>query len=373
MNISVPKERQSDEYRVGLTPTSTRVLVDAGHNVYCEQKCGIDAGYSDKEYAEAGATIVFSREEVYGRGDIVCGIKAPSPEDYDMLREGQIVGGFMHLLVAPRALVDVLVEKKITTLCYEEMTEDGFAPLLSPASEIGGRMMPQIAARYMETSEGGRGKLLIGTPGVPAATVAIIGGGFFGYHAALTFLHAGANVLVLDADFRKLQRLDRDFGGHINTLISTENSIAKVLTFADVVVSAVHRYGEVAPKLIRREMLKTMIPRALIIDVSIDQGGTAETSRPTTLHDPVYVVDNILHYCVPNITSNVARTASRAHSIGLCPLLLKLGKAKDALKEIEDTEIFRTGAFIVDGKVVHEHLHELHHEKRGRSSEEDKR
>jgi alanine dehydrogenase len=373
MNISVPKERQSDEHRVGLTPTGARVLIDAGHKVYCERGCGLDAGYADKEYADSGATVVFSREEVYGRGDIVCGIKAPGTEDYDMLREGQIIGGFLHLLVAPRALTDVLVDKKITTLCYEEMTEDGFAPLLSPASEIGGRMMPQIAARYMETSEGGRGKLLMGTPGVPAAVVAIVGGGFFGYHAALTFLHAGANVLVLDTDFRKLQRLDRDFGGHINTLISTENAIAKVLTFADVIISAVHRYGEVAPKIITREMLKTMIPRSLFIDVSIDQGGTAETSRPTTLHNPVYVVDEILHYCVPNVTSNVARTASRAHTIGLCPILLKLGKAEDSLKMIEGKEIFRTGAFIVEGKVVQEHLRELHHEKRGRGRKEDKR
>jgi len=201
-------------------------------------------------------------------------------------------------------------------------------------------MMPQIAARYLETNEGGRGKLLIGTPGVPAAVVGIIGGGVFGYHAALTLIQAGVSVLVLDTDFRKLQQLDRDFLGQINTLMSTDRSIRKLVSFADVIIGAAHKPGETAPKLITTEMLKEMMPRSLIIDAAIDQGGIAESSRPTTLSNPVYTVDGVLHFCVPNLTSNVARTASRAHTI------------------------FRSGAFIVEGKILHPPLHELHHQKR---------
>jgi alanine dehydrogenase len=295
---------------------------------------------------------------------VLCKIKAPTRQEYDFIREGQIIGAFMHLLVAPKSLPDVLTEKGVTTLCYEEMEEDGYAPLRAPASEIGGRMMPQIAARYMETQEGGRGKLLIGTPGVPAAVVGIIGGGVFGYHAALTLIQAGAAVLVLDTDFRKLQQLDRDFLGSINTLMSTDRSIRKLVSFADVIIGAAHKPGETAPKLITHDMLKEMMPRSLIVDASIDQGGIAESSRPTTLSDPVYTVDGILHYCVPNLTSNVARTASRAHTNALVPLLHQLAAASEPLKIIEEREIFRSGAFIVEGNILHPPLHELHHQKR---------
>jgi len=364
MDFGVPKEVRADEYRVGLTPTGVRVLTDAGHRVYCEKDCGDGAGFPDSEYHACGAEIVFSPEEVYGRADVLCKIKAPVPQEYNLIRERQIVGAFMHLLVAPKSLLNVLIEKEATTLCYEEMTEGKFAPLLTPASEIGGRMMPQIAARYMETNEGGRGKLLIGTPGVPAAVVGIIGGGVFGYHAALTLIQAGVAVLVLDTDFRKLQRLDRDFLGRINTLMSTDRSIRKLVSFADVIIGAAHKPGEIAPKLITNEMLKEMMPRTLIIDAAIDQGGIAESSRPTTLSNPVYTVDGVLHFCVPNLTSNVARTASRAHTNSLSPLLCQLGGASEPLKEIEEHEIFRSGAFIVEGKILHPPLHELHNQKR---------
>ncbi|OGK08924.1 MAG: hypothetical protein A2Y63_03295 [Candidatus Riflebacteria bacterium RBG_13_59_9] len=364
MDFGIPKEIRRGEYRVGMTPTGVRVLVDSGHRVYCEKGCGDDAGFSDSEYNSCGADIVFSREEVYGRGDVICKIKAPTPEEYELIREGQILGGFMHLLVAPRSLIDVLVDKKITTLCYEEMTEEEYAPLRAPASEIAGRMMPQIAARYMETSAGGRGKLLMGTPGVPAAVVGIIGGGVFGYHAALTLIQAGAAVLVLDTNFRKLQQLDRDCHGHVNTLMSTDRSIRKLVTFADVVIGAAHRPGETAPKLITNDMLKEMMPRALIIDAAIDQGGIAESSRPTTLSDPVYAVSGVLHFCVPNLTSNVARTASRAHTNALVPLLQQLTSASEPLQVVEERVIFRSGAFIIDGKILHPPLHELHCMKR---------
>jgi len=368
MDFGVPKEVRSDEYRVGLTPTGVRILTNAGHRVYCEKDCGNDAGFPDGEYHACGAEIVFSAEEVYGRADVLCKIKAPTPQEYDLIREDQIIGAFMHLLVAPKSLLGALTERKVTTLCYEEMTEGDCAPLRAPASEIGGRMMPQIAARYMETCEGGRGKLLIGTPGVPAAVAGIIGGGVFGYHAALTLIQAGVSVLVLDADFRKLQRLDRDFLGQINTLISTERSIRKLVSFADVIIGAAHKPGETAPKLITNDMLKEMMPRALIIDAAIDQGGIAESSRPTTLSNPVYTVDGVLHYCVPNLTSNVARTASRAHSNALTPLLCQLGAASEPLKVVEEREIFRSGAFIVEGKILHPPLHELHHQKRANAT-----
>ena len=359
MIFGVPKEIMANEYRVGLTPTGTRQLILAGHQVVFEAGCGKDSGFQDQEYLDAGATIAYSREEVFGRADFIAKIKNPTPEEYSIIPDGKIIGAFAHLLLAPLSLIDTYLEKRITAICYEEMVERGIAPLRVPASEIGGRMTPQIAARFMETESGGRGKLLMGIPGVPAATVAIIGCGVFGYHSALSFHNLGINVIVLDRSIEKLRQIDRDFQGHIDTMMSNETNIQKVLSFSDVVITAAHIPGQLAPKLVTREMLKKMIPRSLIIDAAIDQGGNCETSRPTTLRDPVFVVDEVLHYCVPNMTSNVSRTASRAHSNVLVPILQRLASFTNIEEAVEKDELFRSGAYVVNGKVVNPMLSEI--------------
>jgi|GEM_PF-1764855 len=212
MNFGIPNEIMADEHRVGLTPTGVVQLVKAGHCVFCEQNCCSSAGYSDGEYREAGAQIVYSAEETYGRADVVLKIKSPRPEEYDYLKEGQILAAFSHLFLSPISLLTTYVEKKMTVLSYEEMVENGQAPVLMPASEIGGLMMPQIASRYMETEAGGRGKLLTGTASVPSATVSIIGAGVLGYHAARSFHRLGAHVLILDRNVRRLQQMEEAFG-----------------------------------------------------------------------------------------------------------------------------------------------------------------
>jgi len=355
MNFGVPTEIMADEHRVGLTPTGVVQLVKAGHRVFCQQNCCSGAGYSDGEYREAGAEIVYSAGEAYGRADVVLKIKSPRPEEYGHLREGQMLGAFSHLFLSPISLLTTYVEKEMTILSYEEMVQNGEAPVLMPASEIGGLMMPQIAARYLETQSGGRGKLLMGTASVPSATVSIIGAGVLGYHAARSFHRLGAHVLMLDRNVRRLQQMEEVFCGEINTLMMNEHNLRKVLCFSDVVIGAAHEPGRLAPKLITRDMLKLMAPRSLIIDVAIDQGGICETSRPTTLRDPVCEVDGILHYCVPNLTSNVARTASRAHTNALVPLLLRLFEG-DPYDIVLKEPVFSSGTYILKGRIIKEEL-----------------
>ncbi len=364
MIFGVSKEIMTNEHRVGLTPMGVRQLVSSGHLVTCETNCGINAGFSDEEYSSAGAVIAYSREEVFQRADVILKIKNPIPEEYSIIPEGKIIGAFSHLLIAPLALIDLYVRKQITAICYEEMTENGFAPLLVQASEIAGRMMPQIAGRFLETESGGRGKLLMGIPGVPAVTVTIIGGGVLGYYAALSFHKLGVNVIVLDKNLERLHKIDHDFRGNINTMVSNDANIRKALSFSDVVITAAHIHGQLAPKLITREMLKEMTPRSLIIDVAIDQGGNCETSRPTTLQDPVYTVDGILHYCVPNLTSNVARTASRAHSNALLPLLLRFASYESVDKAISENPVFKSGTYIAKGQILNEFIRDIYEKKK---------
>lgn len=364
MIFGVPKEVMAYEHRVGLTPIGAAQIVALGQQVICEKSCGEDSGFSDEEFIRAGAQIAYSREEVFQRADVILKIKNPTPEEYSIIPERKIIGAFAHLLLAPLALVDLYVQKKITAFCYEEARENGFSPLLVQASEIGGRMMPQVAGKYMENESGGRGKLLMGISGVPSATVTIIGAGVFGYNAALSFHKLGVKVIVLDSNLEKLRKIDEDFQGNIDTMASNENSIRKALGFSDVVITAAHIPGQLAPKLITREMLKLMTPRSLIIDAAIDQGGNCETSRPTTLRDPIFVVDGIIHYCVPNLTSNVARTASRAHSNALVPVLAQLIRAGSLEKAMEESGLFRTGIYIKDGEILNEVLAQIYRSKK---------
>ncbi len=313
MNICIPKERRDSEYRVGLTPAAFRLLHDSGHTCYIEHEAGLGSGFSDYDYQQAGGQIVYSGEEIYGRADFLIKVARPTQIEFDWMRDGQIVAGFLHLAAGQSQKIEMLLKKKITAIGMEIIQdEDGSLPVMTPVSQAGGRMVPQIAATLSQNNFGGKGILLGGVPGVPPAEVVILGGGTAGSAAARNFLGLGAAVYVLDRDLETLRELDRRFDGRVVTMVSHPFNIARVCRFADVLVGAVHIPGARAPMLVTREMVKSMRPRSVIIDLSIDQGGSIETSRPTTHSNPTYTEEDIVHYCVPNMTGVLGRTATHA-------------------------------------------------------------
>ena len=343
MNIGVPRESRQDEYRVGLTPAGVELLTAAGHTCVVEHDAGRGAGFADLDYQRAGARIVYSPEEVYGRADLVLKVERPTAEEVEMLRDGCTILGFLHLAVAQKERIQTLLEKRVTAIAYETIqNEDGSLPVLSPLSQAAGRMVPEIAATLLQNHRGGKGILLGGVPGVPPAEVVIIGAGTFGIAATRGFLGSGASVYVLDHDLSRLQRIDDSCrtGGRLVTMVSHSYNIRKVVGFADVVVGAVLVPGTRAPIVVTRELVKTMKPRTIILDISIDQGGCVETSRPTTHRDPTFVEENVIHYCVPNMTSVVARTATHALSNVALPYITEiagggLGQALDKMPALK--------------------------------------
>ncbi len=339
MNIGVPRESRQDEYRVGLTPAGVELLTAAGHACLIEHDAGRGAGFSDQDYERAGARIVYSADEAYGRADMVLKVERPTAEEVELLRDGCIVMGFLHLAVSRKERIQKLLEKRITAIAYETIQgDDGTLPVLSPLSQAAGRMVPEIAAALLHNHRGGKGVLLGGVPGVPPAEVVIIGAGTFGIAATRGFLGAGASVYVLDRDLTRLQRIDESCraGGRLVTMVSHAYNIRKVVGFADVVVGAVLVPGTRSPIVITRELVRTMKPRSIILDISIDQGGCIETSRPTTHQSPTFVEENVIHYCVPNMTSVVARTATHALSNVALPYISEIadGGIDHALQSI---------------------------------------
>lgn len=326
MNYGVPKEVRDLEYRVGLTPAGVHALVDAGHTVYVQQGLGAGAGFSDENYRSEGATVVYSAEEAYGRADVVAKVTRLTSEEYSLLRKGQTILSFMHLAVASRDLLDALRDYSVTAIAYEMIqTQDGSLPVLHTSSDVAGRLAPLIAGEFISSTRGGRGILLSGVPGVPSAAIVILGAGILGTSATRAFLGLGAQVTVLDRDPAKLQRIDEVFRGAATTLFATTYNIKRVVEFADVLVGSVLLPGQRAPVMVTREMVKRMRPRSLIMDFSIDQGGCVETSRPTTHRDPTYIEEGVIHFCVPNILAQVARTASHALLNASLPYLYDLG------------------------------------------------
>ncbi len=326
MDYGVPREVRDLEQRVGLTPAGVFALTSAGHRVYVEHEAGAAAGFRDDDYRHVGGEITYSAEEVYGRAQVIAKVQRLVEREYPHLQSGQTILSFLHLAVASRDLAEALKSCKITSIAYEEIqTEDGALPVLLPTSLVAGRLAPVIAGQLLESVPGGRGILLSGIPGVPPAAVVLLGAGTVGTSAARAFIGAGAQVTVLDYQYNKLEMLDREFNGRITTLLSTRYNLDRVLRFADVVVGAVLQPGLRAPILLTRKMIRTMRPRAVFIDFSIDQGGCAETSRPTTHRDPTFVEEGIIHYCVPNVPALVARTASHALTNAALPFLLDIG------------------------------------------------
>ncbi len=312
MIIGVPKEVKDQESRVGLVPGGVHALVEAGHAVLVEHKAGLGSAISDREYEEAGAKVVDTAAEVWNGSDMVLKVKEPQPYEYPLMREELVLFTYLHLAPLPE-LTDVLLEKKVTGIAYETIQDaDGALPLLTPMSEVAGRMAIQVGAQYLEKTYGGRGILLGGVPGVPAADVLIIGGGTVGINAAKMAVGTGARVTIVDKSMLRLRYLDDIFGNQISTLFSNYVNIADAIRHADLVIGGVLIAGASAPKIVTRRMIGSMKRGAVVVDVAVDQGGCFETTRPTTHTEPVYDVDGVIHYCVTNMPAAVPRTSTFA-------------------------------------------------------------
>ncbi len=312
MYIGVPKERRPFEYRVGLPPAGIEILVDHGHSVFVEHGAGMGAGFSDQEYEAAGARLVYSSHEVFGRADLICKIARPLQEEIDWMQAGTTLLGYLHLASTRQDRIDAMLQKQITAIAYEQIQlPDGSLPVLRPLSQIGGLMTSQIAARFLQNNFGGKGILLGGIAGVPPAEVVILGAGTAGINAAKSFLGLGAHVTLLDRSMDALQRVADTIPLAV-TMIASKRNIDRACHFADVVVGAILVPGGRTPVIVPRETLRAMKPRSLVIDLSIDQGGCFETSRPTMHDRPTFVEEGITHYCVPNIPGVVGRTATHA-------------------------------------------------------------
>ncbi len=341
MNICIPKERRPFEYRVGLSPHGVHTLVRHGHTVYVEHEAGKGAGFCDEDYERAGARIVYSPHEVFGRADLLVKVGRPLLEEIQWLQPGAIIMGLLHLASARHNKITYMLENDITSVALEQIeTEDGDRPVLKPMSRIGGLMAVQVAARLLQNNHGGKGILLGGLPGVPPAEVVVIGAGVVGTCATRGFLGLGAHVTVLDINQKALERIFQAFP-QVGTLPATPYNIARTLSFADVVVCGVLKPGARAPLLITREMIKSMKPRALLLDISIDQGGCAATSRPTTHDRPTYIDEGVIHYAVPNMPGVVARTATHALVTAAMPYILAIADKGIARAMVENPALAR--------------------------------
>ncbi len=333
MIIGLPKEIKDNESRVGLTPAGVKTLSDFGHTVLIEKSAGIGSGITDDEFRAAGGQIVDSADEVWRRGDMVVKVKEPVGPEYQRMREGQILFTYLHLAPDPK-LTQAMLASKITGVAYETITnEEGHLPLLTPMSEVAGRMAVQVGAHYLQKPEGGRGVLMGGVPGVLPAKTVIIGGGVVGINSIKMAVGLGANVTVLDKNLERLRYLDDIFGAQIKTLMSNNYNVQESIANADLVVGAVLIPGASAPHLVKRDMLKTMHKGAVIVDVAVDQGGCIETTHPTTHSNPTYYVDDVLHYCVANMPGAVPRTSTFALTNATLPFAVTLANKgfKDAI------------------------------------------
>ncbi len=324
MIIGIPKEVKTEEYRVGLTPFNAHELVQNGHTVLVEHDAGNGIGFDDAHYREQGVEVVDTAEEIYARADMIVKVKEPQPQEYPLIRENQILFTYLHL--APDlAQTEALIKSGCIAIAYETVTDvHGGLPLLSPMSQVAGRLSIQAGAHCLEKSQGGSGVLLGGVPGVNQGKVVVIGGGVVGTNAVRMAMGKEADVTVLDRSLRRLQELDFEFGGRLHTLYASTSNIEECVIDADLVVGAVLLPGKAAPRLITREMLSKMRPGSVVVDVAIDQGGCMETSRPTTHTDPTYIEEGIVHYCVANMPGAVPRTSTLALNNATLPFVLEI-------------------------------------------------
>jgi alanine dehydrogenase len=351
--VGLPKEIKDNEYRVGLTPAGVRALTDAGHTVNVERGAGAGSGFEDGLYERAGARIIEAADDVWGEAEMVVKVKEPIAPEYPRMKEGLLLFTYLHLAPDPKQTA-ALLENKVTGVAYETITDrKGTLPLLTPMSEVAGRMAVQVGAQYLEKMNGGRGVLLGGVPGVPAARVVIIGGGVVGTNAAKIAVGMGAHVTIIDRDLDRLRELDDIFLSKISTLASSAYAIHGAISEADLIIGAVLVAGAAAPKLVTREMLRDVPNGAVIVDVAVDQGGCIETTRPTTHSNPTYYEEGVLHYCVANMPGAVPRTSTFALTNATLPYVLKLAN-RGFLDAVNSDPGLREGVNTYAGRLTYE-------------------
>ncbi len=359
MTIGIPKEILAEERRISLTAQGVYSLVKEEHMVYIEKGAGIDSRFSDEDFQKMGGEIVFSHEEVFKRSDLIIKVMPPTEEETKLLRAKQMIFSFLLTGLQTKGAIENLIKNKVTAVGTELIEiAPKYRPLLVAMGEIAGNMMPQIAGRFLQCDNGGRGIAIGGFPGIPPATIVVLGAGQLGYNSAKSFLGLGAQVIILDEDISRLRYIYNQLGGRVITSIANHYSIERALKIADVFIGAVYQPNQRAPILITEDHLKLMKKGALIIDAAIDHGGCVETSRPTTHSDPVFIKEGILHYCVPNIPAVVARTASRAMNNIVLPYVLSI--ARDGIKETcSNNKILASGIYILEGKCTNKGVAEL--------------
>ena len=354
MSIGVPLETHGQEHRVGLNPHGVARLKRHGFDVFLQHGAGADSHFTDEDYTEAGGTIVFSAEEAYQRGDIVCRISALGDDEVDYVRPGSTICGFHHLAVRPKKMVEMLAEKEVTMLGWEIVENDlGRRPILTTFSEIAGHLAVHTAASLLEFDQGGRGIVLGCMPGITPATVVVLGAGTLGRTAALLLRGLGAQVIVLDRELSRLRELHESTEGQIITAIASHREVGRFTAIADVVIGAVLVPGGRAPFIVTENMVKNMKEGSVILDLSIDQGGCVETSRPTHPMSPTYQMHGVTHYCVPNMTANVPRDASRALTLSALPYVLEMEKEGPEAAFRADPGLAK-GLYMYKGKIVNE-------------------
>jgi alanine dehydrogenase len=352
MQIGVPKEVKDHEFRVSVTPAGVREYRARGHQVLVQRSAGEGSGFADRHYAAAGAELVETAAEVFDRAEMIVKVKEPVPAEYDHLRPEQVLFTYLHL-AADAPLTHALVRNHVQAVAYETVQlENGALPLLTPMSEVAGRMSVQVGAHYLEKAHGGSGTLLAGIPGVPGAEVVVVGGGVVGTNAAQIALGMGANVAIVDRSLERLRQLDTMLHGRVNTLASNAENVAAAVQRADLVVGAVLLPGAKAPKIVAEEMVAAMKPGSVIVDVAIDQGGCIATARPTTHSDPTYLAHGVVHYCVTNMPGAVPRTSTIGLSNATLPYGLALADFGLHGAVLRDPELAR-GVNVINGKVTH--------------------
>ncbi|MDP9122824.1 MAG: alanine dehydrogenase [Acidobacteriota bacterium] len=340
MRVGIPAEVKNHEYRVGMIPAAVHALVQAGHEVFVQEGAGIGSGIPDQAYRDAGATLVPDAAAAYGEAEMVVKVKEPIASEYELLRPGQNLFTYLHLAPLPE-LTGVLTRQQVTGIAYETITDGhGRLPLLTPMSEVAGRMSAVVGASYLQKGHGGRGTLLAGVPGVPPGDVVIIGGGIVGLNAAKMALGLGARVTILEASLDRMRYLDDIFHGALTTLASNHHNMMAALRRADLLIGAVLIPGRAAPKLVTRAMLRHMKEGSVVVDVAVDQGGCFETTRPTTHSDPVYVEEGVVHYCVANMPGAVPRTSTFALNNATMPYALALANKGVRQAVLDDPGLF---------------------------------
>jgi len=353
MKIGLPKEIKDNEYRVGLTPAGVNALVNAGHEVFVQKTAGEGSGFTDDQYVKAGGKLVETADDAWGEGDMVVKVKEPIAPEYPRMRENQLLFTYLHL--APELeLTKQMMDRKVTGVAYETITDaNGKLPLLTPMSEVAGRMSVQVGATYLEKMNGGKGVLLGGVPGVPAANVVIIGGGVVGTEAAKMAVGLGARVTIIDRNLDRLRQLDDIFLSKVQTLASSRYAIEEAISHADLVIGAVLVVGAAAPKLVTRDMLHLVPNGSVLVDVAVDQGGCFETTHATTHSNPTYYEEGVLHYCVANMPGAVPRTSTFALTNATLPFAIALA-GKGFEKAIRDDAGLREGVNTYAGKLTYE-------------------